>query len=321
MNIPLHTLLKEASPEDDTLQCYVNTGSATQAKRICQLLRHCLMLNMVSVVNQYAFQKDDYVPGESLIGDGIIPAVREQVIESAESGIQILTAKHKGNSSPLYERRWADITDPDLLFDVVQQVNNTPESDLPNQELSEPRLVLCGHHADTTRLHLTGLIGVTWPDHAIYNSSDIAEFTHDTDGLLLEFNGHTLSGSMDLKDRLIGYSRNSAGSIVSRTDLAHEAIRQMPPALKTEIRRTTGGSLVTPDDLYIVTRFGPDPEYRQHAIPITVMTLPVRDSSDTLMRQHCQWLCHTLTSQGLPCLLYTSPSPRDLSTSRMPSSA
>ena len=32
-------------------------------------------------------------------------------------------------------------------------------------------------------------------------------------------------------------------------------------------------------------------------------------------------LVATLRSDGQPCLLYTSPSPRDLSTSRMPSSA
>ena len=32
-------------------------------------------------------------------------------------------------------------------------------------------------------------------------------------------------------------------------------------------------------------------------------------------------VCHALTGNHLTCLLYTSPSPRDLSTSRMPSSA
>ena len=33
------------------------------------------------------------------------------------------------------------------------------------------------------------------------------------------------------------------------------------------------------------------------------------------------WILHHRTEQDLICLLYTSPSPRDLSTSRMPSSA
>ena len=42
-----------------------------------------------------------------------------------------------------------------------------------------------------------------------------------------------------------------------------------------------------------------------------------------IMRQHHDHI-HSLfdgNEKGIPCLLYTSPSPRDLSTSRMPSSA
>ena len=37
--------------------------------------------------------------------------------------------------------------------------------------------------------------------------------------------------------------------------------------------------------------------------------------------EHFQQVYEVMRRRGIPCLLYTSPSPRDLSTSRMPSSA
>ena len=41
----------------------------------------------------------------------------------------------------------------------------------------------------------------------------------------------------------------------------------------------------------------------------------------TLDRAAVRELTHAIAEQRTDCLLYTSPSPRDLSTSRMPSSA
>ena len=53
--------------------------------------------------------------------------------------------------------------------------------------------------------------------------------------------------------------------------------------------------------------------------------MEIRDSSEQLtgviIPRSYYYLDHQLTEKLLDCLLYTSPSPRDLSTSRMPSSA
>ena len=46
---------------------------------------------------------------------------------------------------------------------------------------------------------------------------------------------------------------------------------------------------------------------------------PPLANSDYLEKNHDQLAC--IIANGISCLLYTSPSPRDLSTSRMPSSA
>ena len=51
--------------------------------------------------------------------------------------------------------------------------------------------------------------------------------------------------------------------------------------------------------------------------PLSNFKLMIKGASYKMMINH---LSHTITEVG-SCLLYTSPSPRDLSTSRMPSSA
>ena len=61
------------------------------------------------------------------------------------------------------------------------------------------------------------------------------------------------------------------------------------------------------------------------------LSASIREGSMAFLKRMYSWisvfvvvlavLISTLTEWGYPCLLYTSPSPRDLSTSRMPSSA
>ena len=57
------------------------------------------------------------------------------------------------------------------------------------------------------------------------------------------------------------------------------------------------------------------------ALPPEDLALLRNHSFDELEVGDSASLERTLSTQDLRCLLYTSPSPRDLSTSRMPSSA
>ena len=70
-------------------------------------------------------------------------------------------------------------------------------------------------------------------------------------------------------------------------------------------------------------RFSPGSETKWHLHEWDYIVIPQTDGELLLVDAEGQEQNATLT-QGVPyyrCLLYTSPSPRDLSTSRMPSSA
>lgn len=303
LNIPIQPLLNNASADAESLQCYIDTGSAKRAKRICTLLNNCLMLNMIGVVNQYRFQKDDYVSGDPLIGRrGVLPTVRNQALESSDCGVQILSTVQKGNGNSLYERRWAETNDPDLLFDVIPKPDSS--AGLTDNAQNNWHLVLCGNHLEKCRLKVTGLIGTDWSDHTIVKG-DIAEFTDNSEGLLLELSGHTLPVSFGLKDRLMTHmSRCSAAPIISRDDLAREALKILPPALVKAVTKAVGKADITPNDLEVRTRFGQHPLYPTYAVPVTSLLLPVTDLTDALLMQQGEWLCRSLNNKGLPAGTY-----------------
>ena len=52
-----------------------------------------------------------------------------------------------------------------------------------------------------------------------------------------------------------------------------------------------------------------------------ILTNTTYGANPNTIQDKLTWATNTLNAIDMPCLLYTSPSPRDLSTSRMPSSA
>ena len=56
-----------------------------------------------------------------------------------------------------------------------------------------------------------------------------------------------------------------------------------------------------------------------HYNPVVTLAMYINDQID--LKESGKYIASQLTGSVVACLLYTSPSPRDLSTSRMPSSA
>ena len=56
-------------------------------------------------------------------------------------------------------------------------------------------------------------------------------------------------------------------------------------------------------------------------LQIQDILLPDPGPTQVVVKLYASGVCHSQLHQMHSCLLYTSPSPRDLSTSRMPSSA
>ena len=79
----------------------------------------------------------------------------------------------------------------------------------------------------------------------------------------------------------------------------------------------------------LIGRLGADPEIKQMVNGKNVARLSVatsqswKDKTSGERKEKTEWHRVVIFNEGLIniCLLYTSPSPRDLSTSRMPSSA
>ena len=76
------------------------------------------------------------------------------------------------------------------------------------------------------------------------------------------------------------------------------------------------------------TMYGPEDEQNLNAGTITIFDNTMNNDSnrykydeDTILKELQDYISGTYNAHYSACLLYTSPSPRDLSTSRMPSSA
>ena len=83
-----------------------------------------------------------------------------------------------------------------------------------------------------------------------------------------------------------------------------------------------GGGLITVPFLYFI--FGSleiDPQYVMHLAVGTSFAIIIPTSTVSVLTHHKFKAVDFDIVKNYGCLLYTSPSPRDLSTSRMPSSA
>ena len=88
----------------------------------------------------------------------------------------------------------------------------------------------------------------------------------------------------------------------------HGELRRLSEERHGAIRLGTASELATMGQLFAVMGMHPVNYYDLTVADIPVHSTAFRPTDDDALKQN-------------PCLLYTSPSPRDLSTSRMPSSA
>ena len=145
---------------------------------------------------------------------------------------------------------------------------------------------------------------------------------HDIMGLAQTGTGKTLAFTIPMLDAILQNPSKPAPKTAKALILAptRELVNQIAQTLKTltqqmKIRVTTivGGTSVS-KNLHVLSR-GTDILV---ATPGRLIDLLERDGVDLSKINH---LVLDEADQMLDCLLYTSPSPRDLSTSRMPSSA
>jgi len=108
-------------------------------------------------------------------------------------------------------------------------------------------------------------------------------------------------GAASSQARSIGVvTQIQQGSFTLHTDAGADMMVQLPEGVK-------------------VVRVPPGSKDLKTATKINVSDISSGDR--VLVRGHASDDQKSLTAQSIICLLYTSPSPRDLSTSRMPSSA
>ena len=113
-----------------------------------------------------------------------------------------------------------------------------------------------------------------------------------------------------------------SGDLLKRLGLGKSDLRQLPQTKLGTARRgvhlTILGELVRPLKLEVV---GAKPQFSFRPIVVDRLAMDV-NLSGPWMKHHKWDQIHSSDAIRIGgCLLYTSPSPRDLSTSRMPSSA
>ena len=107
---------------------------------------------------------------------------------------------------------------------------------------------------------------------------------------------------------------------VDRVDLVGEYIGQTAPKAKEVIERARGGVLFI-DEAYALARANDDSkDFGREVIEILVKEMSNgKGDLAIIVAGYPKEMKHFIQSN--PCLLYTSPSPRDRTRSRMPSSA
>ena len=148
------------------------------------------------------------------------------------------------------------------------------------------------------KLHERGWITPAWPvEHGGPGWTPLQRYIFDEETLLLG------------APRIIASGINMLGPVLIRFGTDEQKQRYLPAIRRSETWWAQGFS-----------------EPGAGSDLAAVRTTAVRDGSDFIVNGHKVWTsyahwCSMMFALVRTCLLYTSPSPRDLSTSRMPSSA
>ena len=112
---------------------------------------------------------------------------------------------------------------------------------------------------------------------------------------------------------------------IDTVKLARQAIKNSGKKIKIAGSMSTYLALAEnefrPDTKFVPSFAKEEKNYKEQAKVLKEEGVEVLILEMLLDIDHAKILLNAALETGLPCLLYTSPSPRDLSTSRMPSSA
>ena len=141
-------------------------------------------------------------------------------------------------------------------------------------------------------------------------------------GLHMSFTGSPGTGKttvgLKMADILyqLGYIKKGHLLTVTRDDLVGQYIGHTAPKTKEVLKKAMGGVLFI-DEAYYLYKPDNERDYGSEAIEILLQVMEnQRDDLVVILAGYKEPM-----DKFYDCLLYTSPSPRDLSTSRMPSSA